>query len=261
MSEKSFNESITVILFQPEKPGNLGSIARSIKNFGFHNLIIINPRTTLTEEAYNYSVHAKDILNSAEIMQIPDDKHKKQAVKKIFSEFDIVIGTSCRIFKEKTLHRIPIPIQSFVEELQNIKDLNQKRIGIVFGTEASGLENWVLFLVDYLVTIPTSSNYRSINLAHSVTIFLYELSSIFTDVDIKGDIDIAPRPKRAILFEFFDEMIELTNTPKHKIARSSRAFKSIMSRAHLSKRELTLMLGIFRKIVNLAKEGKPELFS
>ncbi|MFX0099562.1 MAG: RNA methyltransferase [Candidatus Hodarchaeota archaeon] len=255
-TQPKFNEKIFTILIEPEKPGNIGSIARSIKNFGFKNLIIVNPLTEIGTEAINYSVHAIDILQDAEIIAYPEncgEEEKQGIIDDLFKRFDSVIGTSCRIFKEKTVHRIPIKINDFIEDFSQLENLEDINIAFVFGKESSGLPNFILELLDLLINIPTSPNYHSLNLSQSVSIILYEVSKLLNDLPLKGDIEMAPKDKKDVLINFFNEMVSLTGVQEYKAQKTKRAFKSMIMRSRVSSRELTLLLGVFRVAVEKLK--------
>lgn len=250
---------VSVILVSPEKPGNLGAIARSIMNFGFEDLIMVDPRTPITEESRNYAVHALEILDKARIIRYPSncvEAEKERILKKLFRSFDLLVGTSCRIFKERTMHRIPITLREFIEDMEAQIDPSSLKLGIIFGPESSGLPNHVLKLVDILVTIPTSEAYASMNLSHAVSVFLYELSMLLgTGSSRREDIPLCSKKNRALLFEFFNTMVDFSSLPDHRTHRARKSFHSIISRAHVSSRELTLLLGVFRNCVEAISKG------
>ena len=254
-TEPHFNDGVHVILVEPEKEGNIGSVARSIKNFGFKHLILVNPLVPLDDEAMNYAVHAADVLEGAEIVRFPDgdEAAKASVLKSLFKRFDIVAGTSCKIFKERTLHRIPIEIDAFIEDLSRIARLGSAKIAIVLGNERTGLPNYALNQIDQLVTIPTADAYPSLNLAQAATICLYELSKLLATGDARGEIALAPKLKQDVFLEYIDELITLMRTPAHKVEKTRRAFKSMVARAHVSRRELFLMLGVLRTAVELIR--------
>ena len=256
--------AIHVILVEPEKEGNIGSVARVIKNFGFgsdqvknSSLIMVNPLIEIGEEAKNYAVHADDVLQNAEIINYKsnDEASRLAEIQALFKRFDIVAGTTCKIFKEKmrTVHRIPMVIDDFIADLKNVADLDKKEIAVVFGKESAGLPNSILMAVDQLVTIPTSASYASLNLSHAVSIVLYELSKIFSAVEPRGDIDLAPKVQRDVLLGHFDELIRLTRSPPHRFEITSKSFKSVIARARLSRRECFLLLGILRTAGDMIK--------
>ncbi|MHA1680237.1 MAG: RNA methyltransferase [Promethearchaeota archaeon] len=252
--------TVTIILVEPEKPGNIGSVARAVKNFGFRDLVIIEPRTVIGTESINYAVHAIDVLKDAPRLKYPahcNDECKSAFFKKLFANYDIVVGTSCRIFRERMLHRIPISTRDFVKDLEARIDPRKTRIAVVFGRESAGLPNVVLKQVDFLVTIPTSGDYASLNLSHAVSIISYELSRVYHTGSPRGDIELSSKENRELLQAYFSEIVKVTNTPSHRIHRAEQAFKSIISRAHASSREITLLLGVFRLAVAMLKvEGE-----
>jgi tRNA/rRNA methyltransferase len=249
--------AIHVILVEPEKEGNIGSVARVIKNFGFEHLIMVNPLIEISNEARNYAVHADDVLARAEIINYKseDDASRLAEIQALFKRFDIVAGTTCKIFRDRkrTVHRIPMILDDFIADLKNVADLDKKEIALVFGKESAGLPNSILMAVDQLVTIPTSASYTSLNLSHAVSIVLYELSTIFSVVEPRGDIDLAPKLQSDVLLEHFDELIKLTRTPPHRFDITSKSFKSVIARAHLSRRECFLLLGILRTAAAMIK--------
>ncbi|MHA1697512.1 MAG: RNA methyltransferase [Promethearchaeota archaeon] len=252
------NGLISIILIEPEKPGNIGSIARVMKNFGFRDLILVNPQTEINEDAINYSVHAFDVLNDAKILRYPDPgdiNAKTGFLQQLFSNYDVIVGTTCRIYNNKTLHRIPISIKDFFLDLKKICNLHEKRLGFVFGKESSGLPNFILQIIDILVTIPASDEYPSLNLSHSVAIFLYELSELLNNVRIKGNITLSSREKKDKLLEYCHHLVDIVNVPAHKSEKARKAFKSMIYRSHLSKREVTLMIGVFRRISEILKRA------
>ena len=65
-------------------------------------------------------------------------------------------------------------LRRFLEERQS----GLHRVGILFGTEESGLPNRLVLRSDMAMTIPMATAYPSLNLAQSVMITAYELSPL-----------------------------------------------------------------------------------
>jgi len=61
---------------------------------------------------------------------------------------------------------------NFLKILRNAKS---KKIGFMFGPEASGLTNYDLSFSNYIVQIPSSPKFKSLNLSHSVSLICYEI--------------------------------------------------------------------------------------
>ena len=149
------------ILVKPQLGENIGACARSLKNFGLNNLKIVSPKFTFpNHKAKTTSVGAYDIINRAQVF-----KNTEDAV----SEFDIVISLSAR---KRDINKKHIKIKDFLKILYFNK---KKRIGLMFGPEASGLSNFDLSFSNYILQIPTSKKFKSLNLSHSVTIICYEI--------------------------------------------------------------------------------------
>ena len=157
-------KNISFILHKPQLSENVGACARAIKNFSFNKLILINPKPTFpNDKIIATSVGAKDIIKNAEVFSNIEDSINK---------IDILIATSAR-FRNKNIKHI------------SIKDLNKidftKKIGFLFGSEASGLSNNEVSYADYTLEIPSNKNFRSLNLSHSLIIIAQIVSGIISN--------------------------------------------------------------------------------
>ena len=152
------------ILIKPQLGENIGASARSLKNFGFKNLIITSPRYGWPNiKAKATSVGAFDILKKTKVFS-----STSSAIK----NFDIIFSFSSR---KRDINKKHIGINNF---LNIIKRFKKKKIGLMFGPEASGLTNLDLSYSNYVVQIPSSSNFKSMNLSHSVSLVCYEIFKI-----------------------------------------------------------------------------------
>ena len=149
------------ILIKPQLGENIGACARSLKNFGFSKLSIVSPKQSWpNHKAKATSVGAYDIIKKAKIYD-----NTRDAV----SDFNIVISFSAR---KRDINKKHISINQF---LRIIKSKKNTKFGIMFGPEASGLSNDDLSLSNFVLQIPTSKNFKSLNLSHSLTIICYEI--------------------------------------------------------------------------------------
>ena len=156
----SFN-NIFFILHKPQLSENIGACARAMKNFNFSNLVVINPKPSFpNDKIYATSVGAKEIIQKAKIYDNFEDS---------LSNFDYLIATSSR-FRNKNIKHINL------HELRKIK-LN-KKIGFIFGAEASGLNNNVISYSNCTMNIPSNKNFKSLNLSHSLIIVCQNLFNL-----------------------------------------------------------------------------------
>ena len=156
---------IHFILYKPAVPGNVGAAARAIKTMGFKHLRLIQPCDHLSEEALMLAHGSHDILRSAVLFEHFDDAK---------ADLDLVICTTAK--KRTTKHEYHSS-RELRNLLENKGDALQK-VGILFGTEESGLPNELILKSDMAMSIPMAGNYPSLNLAQSVMVTAYELSPL-----------------------------------------------------------------------------------
>jgi tRNA/rRNA methyltransferase len=159
------------ILVKPQLGENIGSCARSIKNFGFSKLHIVSPKINFpNHKAKATSVGAFDIINKAKVFN---------ETSKAISSFDVVISLSAR---RRDINKKHISLNDFIKLIKKRKSSN---FGLMFGPEASGLSNKDLSFSNYILQIPTSPKFKSLNLSHSLTIICYEIFRIFNEGKFK----------------------------------------------------------------------------
>jgi len=185
------------ILVKPQLGENIGACARSMKNFGFSKLHIVSPKINFpNHKAKATSVGAFDIINKAKVFNDTNEA---------ISNFDIVISLSAR---KRDINKRHISL----EEFRNlIKKKNNSNFGLMFGPEASGLSNQDLSFSNYILQIPTSIKFKSLNLSHSVTIICYEIFKIFNKnllKNKKSKIKIASKSKINSLIKHLVGLLE-----------------------------------------------------
>ena len=153
--------NISFILHKPQLSENIGACARAIKNFDFKRLVLVNPKPIFpNDKILATSVGAKNIIKQSEVYQ---------NVEKAIENVDIVIATSAR-FRNKNIKHI---------NLEGLKKINfKKKVGFLFGSEASGLSNNEISYANYTLQIPTNPEFKSLNLSHSLIIIAQIVSSI-----------------------------------------------------------------------------------
>ena len=158
-------KNIHFILVRPQIGENIGSTARALKNFNLTKLRIVNPRCGWpNQKAIATSVGAKNILKSSKIYN---------SIEKSIGDLDIIFASTSRIRK------VNKKIISIFDLKKKIK--NDRKIGILFGPEASGLSNDEINCADYLVKIPANNKFSSLNLSHSAIIFCFQLFQFFSN--------------------------------------------------------------------------------
>ena len=159
------------ILVKPQLGENIGACARSMKNFGFNRLHIVEPKINFpNHKAKATSVGAFDIINKAKVFN-----NVENAIK----SFNLIVSLSAR---RRDINKRHISLEEFQKIIKKKRNLN---IGLMFGPEASGLSNKDLSISNYILQIPTSTKFKSLNLSHSLTIICYEILKLINKKKIK----------------------------------------------------------------------------
>tara|TARA_Y100000590_G_scaffold43172_1_gene45975 strand:- start:9425 stop:10150 length:726 start_codon:yes stop_codon:yes gene_type:complete len=237
--------NIYFILVRPQMGENIGSVARAIKNFNIKHLRIVNPRCEWpNEKALATSVGAKDILKTAKIYN---------SIEKSIGDLDIIFASSSRIRK----------VNKKIISITNLKTKIQigKKIGILFGPEASGLSNDEISCADYLVKIPSNKKFSSLNLSHSAIIFSFELFRFFSTNKVKYNSGykslIAKKSEVNNFLSFIIKGLDKKGflQPDHKRQSMVRNINNIFHRINLSEQEIRILLGIFSTLNDLNRKS------
>ena len=225
--------NFSIVLNKPKYEGNVGSVARVMKNFGYSELILIDP-CPLGEKANQMAVHAGDILQNAETFSCLDE---------VIESADLVIGTTGVLGNTDQKHlRVPILTP---EELKDSLEGRGGRVLLFFGREDVGLRREELALCDIVVHIPTTLEYPIMNLSHSVCVMLYILhqkSDHGPLIDLAGKADV-----ERLLVHLREVLIE-AEYPTHKLQKTILMSRRIIGRSVLTKREVYTLRGVLRKI-------------
>lgn len=223
-----------VVLVEPEHEGNIGAVARLMKNFGFSELFLVKPRVNLGTETMAYASHAREIVTEAVIVE-----YLYTALEGV----DYVVGTtSITAKKSGNLLRTTITPEELAKSVHPVKG----KVALLFGRESKGLSNMELEKCDIVVTIPSNPVYRTLNIASASALVFYELWKAKTEHK-RGYVEEADVQYRGRLVNLFDEILEKNLLPTHKQRLASKAFKNIIARAFISKREATLIIGALRQ--------------
>ncbi len=238
---------LAVVLIEPETPGNIGSVARVMKNFGVKELVLVNPKCNhLDGEAYGRAMHARDIL-------------KKAVVAAGFSNlkrFDYVVGTTAALGSDYNVMRSPITPEQLALQLSRSGSISRSKtnIAVVFGRESSGLKNAEVACCDIVVTIPSSMKYPALNLSHAVAIVLYELFKHSSSVKLASHISLASRHEKDVAISMVSDILaRMDFAIASKKQTQSMVWSRLINKSFLTRREMYALLGFLRKIGRMMK--------
>lgn len=228
---------IAVAVVGAETPGNVGTVARAMKNFGFSTLLLIDPPPLDPNgEAYGFAGHARDdILPNATTISFDD----------LVRTYHTVGFTA--ITNESAASHVRFPFTTPHELAGNLDTAGD--VALVFGRERIGLTNDELARVDEICSIPANADYPTLNLGQAATIALYELRSIGLEDTQHPDRDAhlaAPEDVEAFHDHFASFLTEL-EYPAEKHDKTMRLVRRLIGRARPTGRELTTLRGILRR--------------
>jgi len=239
---------ITVVLLGVEHPGNLGAVCRAMKNFGFFELLLIDPQCSPTDtDAKNRAKWANDVLETART------EHSLDALK----EFDLVIGTTGKISDDYNLPRTPLFPAQLAQKLSEADD--DARIALVFGRESDGMMNHELLQCDFTVTIPTHRKYPSLNLSHAVAVVLYAINGDHYGEKTGEKFPLVRAAEKQQLEKMIAETLDLFHFAKdEKRETQDVLWKRLVGKSMLTQREAMALMGFFRKVEYEIKKGRKE---
>lgn len=223
------------VLVRPEFLGNIGAVARVMKNFGLTQLRFVSPpRNYKDAEARKMAVDAFDLLKSAEVFPTLADALK-----------DVEVAIATTSAKQRQVDSVSSRC------LSRIIGQNVRKVAIVFGNERDGLTNDELLRCHHITSIPSAPDFHSLNLAQAAAIYAYELSTM-NNVDLSQD----SCSDRLTIGSDVDELIEQVASllekaeftrkyNKHQLLVQLRAF---YQRAHPTSREHDILKAAIYKL-------------
>jgi tRNA/rRNA methyltransferase len=226
--------ALRIVLVEPQEGGNVGAVARAMKNFGFRDLVIAGAIPSLHPVAEWWASGAEELVAEA---------RTAKDLGEALAGAQITIATTSS--RERSLS--PELNARHVAEL--FASLHpEQTMALVFGRENSGLTSRELALCQRTATVPTSPSFPTMNLAQSVAIFCYEVASISplreTRTRALADAEMIERVhERAQQL-----LLEIGYLHENNPDRIYNDLRAMAGRAHLDHREATILLGILHQL-------------
>lgn len=249
MTDHSLGGELAVAVVDAETPGNVGTIARAMKNFGLSELLLVDPPELDPEgEAYGFAGRAReDILPNASEITFDELVERYHTV-----------GCTATTNEDARSHvRYPAMTPS---ELPSHLDGVETTTAVVFGRERVGLLNDELARIDALCSIPASDEYPSLNLGQAATVTLYELREVTVEQSQHPD-DLHERAAESELerlYDQFENYVEAVDHPAPKRDKAARMFRRLLGRAHPTPREARTLHGLLRRGAKRSANWTPD---
>ncbi len=229
---------IKIVLVETSHPGNIGAVARAMKNMNITDLCLVSPKFFPNAEATSRASGADDILAKATVYD---------NLQEAIADCEMVIGASARC---RTISWPEMTPRECAETV-TINESGNK-VAIVFGRENSGLKNHELDLCHFLLRIPCNSEYSSLNIAAAVQVVCYELfvAAGMQEAITIGDKGKTPKATAIQMESFYTHLYEaLTDIGfmhPDKSKSIMRRLRRIYNRVQLDIKELDILRGILR---------------
>ena len=242
---------IRIVLVAPQHPGNVGAVARAMKNMALTELVLVRPRQFPDPEATARASGADDVLGAARVAA---------TLAEALSGCGYVAATTSR---ERDQYFRVIDVREAAVRI--VTAAQRSPAAVVFGAERTGLTNEELESAHVLIRIPANSAYASLNLAMAVQLVAYELFRARGAALTGSEPPAAPlasAQEMERLFTHFTEVLQeidfrdRTQSGTHLMARIRR----FLQRAELDQNEVNILRGILTAVQGRrrhAGEGQP----
>ena len=233
---------IRIVLVEPSHPGNIGAVARAMKNMGLHELVLVNPQDFPHSEAFARASGADDVLAGARVVR---------GLAEAVAGCGFIAATTSRerdqYFRVADVHEAAGRI---------VREARSAPAAVLFGSERAGLTNEQLESAHLLIRIPANAAYPSLNLAMAVQVVTYELLRARS-----GSAEAAVAPAEAgrvladpgqmqRLYDHFAQVLEeidfrdRTQSGTHLMGRIRR----FLQRAELDCNEVNILRGVLTAV-------------
>ncbi|MBM4212947.1 MAG: RNA methyltransferase [Gammaproteobacteria bacterium] len=229
---------IRVVLVETSHPGNIGAVARAMKNMGLEKLVLVCPKEFPHSEARARASGATDVLEQATVVD---------TIEAGIADCGFIVATTAR---DRDQNIRVLDVREGAARL--VAESNRGPVALLFGNERTGLTNEELSLAHLLLRIPANPAYASLNLAMAVQLVTYEVYRArgAQHVSAPGAVPFATAGEMERLYAHLAEVLEKvgfrdrTTSGTHLMERIRR----FINRAELDQNEANILRGILTAI-------------
>lgn len=244
-------DNVRIVLVNTSHPGNIGAVARAMKNMGLRQLYLVSPQQYPHDEATWRASNAVDVLDGAVVVD---------TFEQAIADCGLVVGTSAR---ERA---IPWPLLDPRRACAQVyREAVRQPVALVFGREDRGLTNEELQKCQLHIHIPSNPEYSSLNIGMAVQVLAYEMRMVHV-ADTLPDSAMAdwdfPFAGAEDVERFFAHLetalAEMgflkADAPKQTVARLRRMFQ----RTRLDAMEINMLRGILSSAQYWVRQARGE---
>lgn len=226
---------VRIVLINPSHPGNIGSVARAMKNMALADLVLVRPKSFPHAESNALAAGADDVLAAARVVG---------TVSEAVADCGFVAGTTARPRSYNWEFTTPREVAVRIVALPA-----HDRAALLFGSEKYGLATDDLQYCNVLVRIPTNPDYSSLNLAMAVQLVSYEILMARENPQSHIQREQPLAPARDVEF-FYDHLHQVMNEIdfEDKTGHLMERIRRLFNRAQMDRNELNIMRGLLSAI-------------
>ncbi|MBS0579747.1 MAG: RNA methyltransferase [Proteobacteria bacterium] len=239
---------IRIVLVAPSHPGNIGAVARAMKNMGLTQLVLVRPRQFPDPEATARASGADDVLAAA---------RSASSLAEALEGCGFIAATTSR---DRDQYFRIVDVRDAAARV--VLEAQRAPAAVVFGAERTGLTNEELETAHALIRIPASELYPSLNLAMAVQLVAYEIfraRGAAVPPAVPGAAPLASAQAMQRLYEHLATVLEeidfrdRTQKGTHLMSRIRR----FLQRAELDENEVNILRGILTAVQSKRRAAGP----
>jgi TrmH family RNA methyltransferase len=233
-------KNVQVVLVGVTHSGNIGAVSRVMKNMGLESLrLVYSTDSGPATEAFGMSSGAYDVIEKA---------GRYSDLSRALSDVVMAVAASSRLGRKRAA-----PLTAAEAAPAILNSALKGKVACVFGRESRGLTNEEIKLCTHAMIVPTNAEFASMNIAQSCAVVFYEMFKIAC-----RPINFQLRPGRPASVEELEGMFSHIESALEKVgflrpwnhSEMMRDVRRILNAASLDERDVRMVRGMFRKIVN-----------
>lgn len=245
---------ISFVLVEPRYEGNVGAVARALKNTGFADLRLVRP-CPIGDEARRMACASEDVLDGA---------RRCDDLAEAVADARRVVAFTARDRRDLR------DSLSLEDALRDIADTARSgaRVALLFGREDRGLTTEELAPCQVLARIPAAKDRLVYNLSQAVLLAAFELRRVlgFTEeLCERGEragrrgppLTSAARAHLADRVRGLLETLDYESHPDGLIDRIQHRFAHLIDRAELDESDQAMILGVLRRLEERLDRATP----
>ncbi|HXC57775.1 MAG TPA: RNA methyltransferase [Steroidobacteraceae bacterium] len=242
---------IRFVLVDTSHPGNIGAVARAMKNMGLAELVLVNPREFPHPEATARASGADDVLASARVVA---------TLAEAISDCGLVLATTARMREQ---HFRVLEARQAAERIVSEARAGAGAVAVVFGTERFGLSNEHLLMAHALLRIPANPEYESLNIAMAAQLIAYEIRMAQHDVGSAVPPREVPLATPTQMEQFYTHLQQVMNEVDFRDRTASGAnligrIRRLFNRAEVDANEVNILRGILTAVQKRRRKAGDE---